>query len=188
MLDDLNIEQFSHLHGSARDHLIRVHNFLAQWGNPSAVCVAGLFHNIYGTEMFKPKAADLSRRPEIAKVIGGEAEELAFLFCVSRRIGFFDDQADPARPLLWDEVNKQKIVTTPERIAALIEIEIANGMEQYSPDLGLLEEELAYLLKMAEWMYQKAAAKVTINAKCALEGMISSLRQDLQTVRVAHTI
>lgn len=180
LLNQLKVEQFAHRNGSARDHLIRVHDFLAEWGNPQAVCLAGLFHNIYGTEMFKPQAAELSRRQEFAQLMGSEAEELAFLFCVSRRIGFFEEHHDPARPVLWDEVNKRKIVTTGARIDALIEIEIANGMELYSPAQVLPAERVLYLLQTGEWMYQRAAARVTPKAKAALEGMLGSLRRDLE--------
>lgn len=185
LLDKLNVEQFAHRHGSARRHLVRVHDFLVEWCNPPAVCAAGLFHNIYGTEMFKPQAAELSRRPEVAQVIGTEAEELAFLFCVSRRIGFFEEHPDAMHPVLWDEVNKCKIVTTPERIAALMEIEIANGMELYAPGLGLPAKQLAYLLQMGELMRQRAADRVTPKAQEALAGMISALQRDLHALNAA---
>jgi hypothetical protein len=180
VLDELKVDQIEHRHGSARAHLVRVHDFLLEWRNPQAVCLAGLFHNMYGTEMFKPQAAELSRRAEFAKRIGSEAEELAFLFCVSRRIGFFDEHSDPARPVLWDEVNKRRIVTTAGRLAALIEIEIANNMELYSPDLGLSAEHLSHLLQSAKWMAQSANGKVSAQAYSALEGMIASLRRDLE--------
>lgn len=179
VLDELKVDQIEHRHGSARAHLVRVHDFLLEWGNPPAVCLAGLFHNMYGTEMFKPQAAELSRRAEFAQRIGSEAEELAFMFCVSRRIGFFDDHPDPARPVLWDEVNKRRIVTTAARLAALIEIEIANSMELYSPDLGLPAKRLSHLLQMAQWMAQRCTGKVSIQAYSALEGMIASLERDL---------
>jgi hypothetical protein len=135
--------------------------------------------------MFKPKAAELHRRPEVMEIIGREAEELAFLFCVSRRIGFFEDHPDPARPVLWDEVNKGKIVTTPERISALMEIEIANGMELYTPGLAVPAKQLTYLLQMAEFMNQRAAHRVTSKAKEALDDMTSALRQDLRALQVA---
>lgn len=180
VLDELKVDQVEHRHGSAREHLVRVHNFLLEWGNPPAVCLAGLFHNIYGTEMFKPQVAELSRRAEFAQRIGSEAEELAFMFCVSRRIGFFDDHPDPARPVLWDEVNKRRIVTTGARLAALIEIEIANSMELYSPDLGLPAQRLSQLLQTAQWIAQRCTAgKVSTQAYSALDGMIASLRRDL---------
>lgn len=185
LLDKLNVENMAHRHGSARTHLTRVHDFLAEWGNPPAVCLAGLFHNIYGTEMFKPQAAELSSRPEVAVVIGVEAEELAFLFCVSKRIGFFEEHPDPTRPVLWDEVNRCKIVTTSERISALMEIEIANGMELYSPSLALPAKQLTQLLQMGEFMHQRAAARVTPKAKAALTGMIGSLRRDLAALKAA---
>jgi len=177
LLDDLKMDQFPHLHGSARDHLVGVHGLLKSWVNPSHVCMGGLFHNIYGTEVFKPKAVSLDQRTHIAQIIGVEAEELAFLFCVTKRIGFFDKHADPGRPLLWDEVNKTTIVTTEKRLAALIEIEVANGIEQYAPDMPLPAAQLVSILQMAEWMRDQAGNRLSAGAAHALYGLIDSVRQ-----------
>lgn len=176
LLDDLKMDQFPHLHGSAREHLIGVHDLLQSWGNPNHVCMGGLFHNIYGTEVFKPKAVSLDRRGHVARIIGTEAEELAFLFCVTKRIGFFDRHADPVHPVLWDEVNKTMIVTTANRLAALIEIELANGIEQYAPDLPLPAAQLVSILQMAEWMRSQAAGRLSAGAAHALDDLIDSVR------------
>lgn len=177
LLDDLKMDELPHLHGSARDHLVSVRHLLHSWANPSHVCMAGLFHNIYGTEVFKPKAVSLDQRARIARVIGAEAEELAFLFCVSKRIGFFDKHADPQQPILWDEVNRTMIVTTPERLVALIEIEVANGVEQYTPELPLPATQLMSILQTAQWMRSQAAGRLSNGAACALDDLIESVRQ-----------
>ena len=58
------------------------------WGARPALCDAGLFHSVYGTEHFVPTPAELSRRPEIQRLIGPGAEQLAWLFCIMRRDSF----------------------------------------------------------------------------------------------------
>jgi hypothetical protein len=176
LLKDLNVDKFPHLHGSAQDHLVGVYEILADWGNTEDICRAGLFHNIYGTEVFKPQAVSLTQREAIARVIGARAEELAYLFCVTRRIGFFDDHADPQRAVLWDEVHKRKIVVDAAAVAALMEIEIANGIEQFSPDLRLSAADVRQLLSMSEWMRKQSAGRVSAGAHEDLSAVIDYMR------------
>ncbi len=73
---------------SGRDlltHLRNTHDLLEAWGCPDDVCAAGLFHSVYGTNSFKHQSCPLDFRPNIAKLIGREAEFLAYLFCVLDR-------------------------------------------------------------------------------------------------------
>ncbi|MYM84899.1 hypothetical protein GTP44_23495 [Duganella sp. FT50W] len=175
LLDALQVQHFPHLHGSALDHLIGVYELLRSWGNREEVCLAGLFHNIYGTEVFKPKAVALEQRQSIAAVIGDEAEHLAYLFCVCRRIGFFDQHGNPEKPALWNEVEQRQLIATAAQIKALMEVEIANGIEQYSPGLELPIRQAQELKGMAEWMRARAKNTVSIGALQALDDVISSI-------------
>ena len=63
------------------DHLLATYQQLQAWGNPQAVCMAGLFHSIYGTHAFTHQSLVQSQRAELQNAIGTEAEELAWLFC-----------------------------------------------------------------------------------------------------------
>jgi len=176
LLKDLNVAKFPHLRGSAQDHLLGVYEILANWGNTEDVCRGGLFHNIYGTEVFKPQAVSLTQRQTIAQIIGARAEELAFLFCVTRRVGFFDDHVDPQRATLWDEVHKRKIVVDAATIAALMEIEIANGIEQFSPDLQMTPADARQLLLISEWMCKQSAGRVSAAAHEDLSAVVDHMR------------
>lgn len=64
------------------EHLSGVADVLATWGEPESVSLAGLFHSIYGTELFQDYSIDFSQRPRIQAIIGVEAEALVWTFCV----------------------------------------------------------------------------------------------------------
>src|SRR5579885_269454 len=60
-------------------HLIGTRRLLASWGARPALCDAGLFHSVYGTEYFEPdRTAD---RESVTAIIGAEAERIAWLWC-----------------------------------------------------------------------------------------------------------
>jgi hypothetical protein len=73
-------------------HLKGVHDLLRDWGNSEHVCVAGLFHSIYGTQYFKHRCLPLNRRAELAALIGVEAECLVYEFCTCDRARLRDPQ------------------------------------------------------------------------------------------------
>ena len=61
------------------DHLINVYRLLKEEGYSEEVCDAGLFHSIYGTEVYKQSSVE--DRNLICSIIGEEAERLVHLFC-----------------------------------------------------------------------------------------------------------
>ena len=179
-LETLKSASLDHLNGSARDHLLGVHDILARWDCPPDTCVAGLFHNIYGTESFKPKAVSLEQRREVAEAIGAPAEQLAYWFCVSRRMSFFVRQ-DMAAPCIWDEVHRQRVAVATEQLRSLADIEAANLVEQYSPQVHEWPERVQQSTAMIGWMLEQPR----VMSPVAWDG----LRELLQTIerdRRAH--
>jgi uncharacterized protein (TIGR02466 family) len=72
-------KNINHSNGFFIEHLIGVYNILKEINQDEDVCLAGLFHSIYGTDSFK---LDLNiKRDEIKKLIGNYSEELVFDFC-----------------------------------------------------------------------------------------------------------
>ena len=59
LLIDLNTDSLSHSHGTLIDHLQQTYELLKQWENPQYVCLAGLFHSIYGTQIYKKQTLGL---------------------------------------------------------------------------------------------------------------------------------
>src|SRR4051794_16085550 len=67
------------------DHLIGTCEILQAWNEPDSVCIGGLVHSIYGTEVFKPVSIPRERRSEVRAIIGEEAEYLGYLFSGLKR-------------------------------------------------------------------------------------------------------
>ena len=70
-LVDLGTDKIPHSGVMFLAHLIGVYRDLKEWGAPEHVCVTGLFHSIYGTEMFRgfalpPLVRALGPAPAIA--------------------------------------------------------------------------------------------------------------------------
>jgi hypothetical protein len=64
-------------------HLIGTRRLLASWDERPALCDAGLFHSVYGTEYFEPERSP--ERADVVAIIGAEAERIAWLWCAIRR-------------------------------------------------------------------------------------------------------
>ena len=128
LLTELNTDSNPHSGAALIDHLRGTYEYLKAWENPEYVCLGGLFHSIYGTQSYKTQSASFDDRQTIRAVIGNEAEELAFLFCVTQRQKFFEN-LDRPDPILYDQMHDQNLAVTPKTIGELIEIEIANYRE-----------------------------------------------------------
>jgi hypothetical protein len=72
---DSHVSFLSHLRGTRR--------LLVAWDERPALCDAGLFHSVYGTEYFEPDRTP--DRDVVIAAIGAEAERLAWLWCAIRR-------------------------------------------------------------------------------------------------------
>src|SRR5207249_2044167 len=87
-LVDLGIEKVPHTEKSYLAHLVAVHRDLRSWGCAEEVCLGGMFHSIYGTEMFQGFKLSLDERGKLRQMIGERAERLAYLNCASDRPTF----------------------------------------------------------------------------------------------------
>lgn len=128
LLRDLGAHLVPHSRRTLAEHLVGTYDLLQRWGNDDAVCLAGLCHSIYGTRVFNIQCADFSSRKMIQGVIGPRAEELAYLFCVADRDGFFA-AARSERPVIHDAVSDTDVRIDRGTLASLLEIEAANIVE-----------------------------------------------------------
>jgi SM-20-related protein len=67
------------------DHLRGTRDILVSWGMPQHICDAGLYHSIYGNNIFTHKSHPIEDRDTICKFIGVIAEELVYKFCTMDR-------------------------------------------------------------------------------------------------------
>ncbi|MFD0265152.1 DUF6817 domain-containing protein [Streptomyces sp. NPDC127106] len=80
LLRELGAERIPHPGGTLLAHLTRVEALLASWGARPELRLAGLCHAFYGTDGFATALLPVGRRAELAAVIGGGAEEIAYLY------------------------------------------------------------------------------------------------------------
>jgi hypothetical protein len=141
-LDDIGASKVRHSGATLLTHLVGTHELLRQWGCPDHVCLAGLFHSIYGTNVFEHKLMDRDRysRERLWDLIGSHAEELVYLFATSDR------------PRAWFDGSLDDSVGTPT-LRKLREIEAANLLEQSS---------------MSRWLGNLMGCDINENAKLAI--------------------
>ena len=129
LLEALGAHATPHSRRTLLEHLRGTHDLLELWGNPSETCVAGLFHSVYGTYVFDRQCADLSMRDRIRGVIGNDAEWLVYVFCVTDRRCFYENLGR-SHIILRDRLRNAEVRIDRRALAALIEIEVANMVEQ----------------------------------------------------------
>ncbi len=127
LLKNLNTDALSHSSGTLIDHLQQTYQLLKKWNNPNHVCLGGLFHSIYGTQIYKKQTLGLEQRDIIKKAIGIEAEYLAYLFCIMDRVYFYNNLPANQVKNLQDQ---NYISISEETKGNLCEILVANELEQ----------------------------------------------------------
>jgi hypothetical protein len=75
-------DSVGHSLSSLLEHLVETRELLEAWGASPAVCTAGLFHSVYGTESFQHVTVDGADRDTVRSIIGHDAERLVYLFSV----------------------------------------------------------------------------------------------------------
>jgi hypothetical protein len=128
-LQKLGAGEFEHKNGSLFDHLGTTYKLLKKWGATEALCDAGLYHAAYGTEGFEPNVVDLSRRNEIASIIGQSAEKTVYLYCACDREYVFLN-LNACEPVKYrDRFTSTEFSLTNEQAMNFCELTVANELE-----------------------------------------------------------
>jgi hypothetical protein len=94
-----------------------------------ALCEAGLFHSVYGTEHYLPAAFPSEMRAEVSELIGEEAEGLAWLFCVMERETFDRNLGRTDGLCIRERRTGEWLPLTPGQFADLVTLSFANTLE-----------------------------------------------------------
>jgi len=113
---------------SLLDHLEGTARLLMAWGSEPDVCVAGLFHSVYGTNAFHFRSLSLDDRARLIGLIGLCAEQLVYLFCTSLRPRALVAAADTG--VLASRFDGTTRPVSAATLQQLLEIECANLIEQ----------------------------------------------------------
>jgi hypothetical protein len=130
-LVQLGIENIPHTTKSYLGHLIAVYRYLQERGCGEDACRAGMFHSIYGTEMFQGFKLALERRPDVRALIGERAERLAYMNCAMDRT-FFDQVAIRGEPpyRFRDRITGEVTELTREDFEDLCRVHLHDWLEQ----------------------------------------------------------
>ncbi len=129
LLHHVGAHQVPHSGRTLLDHLSGTYELLTQWRSDETTCVAGLFHSIYGTQTFAHSLLDHSQRSYVRNMIGAATEQLVFLFSTTDRDSFFENIGNKDITLL-NNVDGELVEVSPATLSALVEIEVANTLEQ----------------------------------------------------------
>jgi len=125
------VEQVPHTKKSYLAHLIGVYRYMEDRGCSEDACRAGMFHSIYGTELFQGFKLPVERRPDVRALIGERAERLAYVNCAMDRSSFdriLDQQAEPYRFL--DRLTGTEIQLFEEDFDDLCRVHLYDWLEQ----------------------------------------------------------
>lgn len=128
-LQSLGAGEFAHLNGSLSMHLRGTEALLREWGAADVVCVAGLYHAVYGTAGYNPALTSLAGRKNIAELIGAEAESLAYLFGACNRRVFYPRIGTDSQLMFADRFTNAEYEIGFLQLTQLCEITLANELE-----------------------------------------------------------
>jgi hypothetical protein len=128
-LQKLGADRFAHVNGTLERHLHATMLLLRRWGNPEPVCLAGLYHAVYGTGGIRGRLAGLDARSGVAEVIGKEAEALAYLYGACDRERFHPRIGTPAQWIFVDRFTGCEYPITEAALRAFCEMTVANELE-----------------------------------------------------------
>jgi hypothetical protein len=119
----------SHVSGTLAAHLRRTGALLRSWGGRDALCLAGLYHAVYGTAGFQDKLLDVSRRQSIAEVIGPEAEAIAYLYGACDRARYHPRIGTAAQSRFADRFTGAEHTLSTAALRDFCELTVANEVE-----------------------------------------------------------
>jgi hypothetical protein len=130
-LVSLGTEAVEHSNKSYLAHLIGVYRDMQTAGCTEELCRAGMFHSIYGTELFQRFSLALERRAEVRALLGERAERLAYLNCAMDRATFDDSVARGSEPhRVVDRITGAEVILSAHDFDDLCRIHLYDWLEQ----------------------------------------------------------
>ncbi|MFT5683259.1 MAG: hypothetical protein ACI8RZ_004190 [Myxococcota bacterium] len=110
-------------------HLQGVRTLLAQYGARPALCDAGLFHSVYGTESYTHQTIPDDLRPQVVALLGGEAERIARLFGVMEKESFYA-LLEAGEGVVTHRQTGASVAVSRADVCDLSDLTVANWLEQ----------------------------------------------------------
>jgi hypothetical protein len=136
--------EVSHTNKTYLAHAIGVYGDLKKWGADEDLCRVGLFHSIYGTELFQGFTLPLEKRGEVRDMIGVSAERLAYINCAMQRDSFDAIISQEQEPyVIKDRLTGGVIEMDKEEFDRLCTLHLCDWLEQVA--------------RWENWDYRRAA-------------------------------
>ena len=112
-------------------HAIGVYNDLKKWGWDEELARLGIFHSIYGTQVYQGFTLPLEKRSEIAELLGDRAEQLCWLTCAIDRRHFDNEIVKTEGPYrILDRFSGETADVPDEDFDALCFMHLCDWLEQ----------------------------------------------------------
>ena len=151
-LQALGAGDFVHVNGSLVLHLRGTEALLRRWGNRDALCLAGLYHAVYGTDRIAGFLANLGMREAIADVIGAEAEGLAYLYGACAGETFHPKIGTPDQLTFADRFTDSEYPITELQLRDVCEMTVANELDLALGNARFSSKHREELLRLFERM------------------------------------
>jgi hypothetical protein len=130
LLSGAGIDAFAHSDRGLLDHLSGTRALLLDWGLHQTLCDAGLFHSVYGTEIYAKVLVSPALRACVRDVIGVESERLVWLFSVMARLTLAQNLGRERDLFVIDRTTQLSIAITTREFEDLVHLLLANDLEQ----------------------------------------------------------
>lgn len=130
VLQSLGADRVAHSGATLLEHFLGTASILERWGCSDEAIKAGMFHSVYGTELFKQAVLTLDDRARVRDRIGAPAERLAWMFGGLNRNQVYDafERGSPFT-LALPRYGEQAEVSA-EELRDLVALMWANELEQ----------------------------------------------------------
>ncbi|MFQ5734096.1 MAG: DUF6817 domain-containing protein [Planctomycetaceae bacterium] len=167
-LRDVGADGVEHSDKSYLAHAVGVHNDMRRYGCDEEMCRAGVFHSIYGTELFQRFTLPLERRGDVRALIGERAEWFAYLNCAMDRAEFDRAVFQTECPYqVRDRFTGEEVPVSAADFDELVRLHVCDWLEQVGRSKMWDYRRKAYrqMAKrvggIAEEEYQRAFAEET---------------------------
>ena len=143
---------FAHVAGTLAPHLANTASLLQQWGNRDALCIAGLYHAVYGTDGIRGELVTLARRGAIAEIIGVEAEAIVHVYAACDRDAFHPRIGTPREAQFVDRFTATEYSIPVEMLSDFCELTLANELELARSSSAFLAKHRRELAALADRM------------------------------------
>jgi len=151
-LTTMGAGEFVHVVGTLAPHLQGTAALLERWGNRETLCLAGLYHAVYGTAGIHGALVSHERRSLIADAIGTEAEAIVYLYGACDRDAFHPRIGTAHATQFVDRFTRSEYSIAQSALADFCELTLANEFELARSSAAFAAKHGRSLARLAERM------------------------------------